>query len=236
METQKETLTKYTILKSILQRLAFTVVNAILLFTSAGTLKWDSAWIYLSLFLVVSLLIMIIQARNNPQNLILSKGTDKNVSKADNQLIKIYNILLILYPISAGILYRYRIGMLPSWCFSLGILLVIAGSFLSLWTIHVNKYFETDIKIHKAESNNDSTIVQNGPYKIVRHPGYAGSILMWMATPLLLRNGLLFILSFCFLLFFIERTQIEDKLLQHNLKNYKDYSARVKYKLIYGIW
>lgn len=76
----------------------------------------------------------------------------------------------------------------------------------------------------------------NGPYKYVRHPGYLGMILNFLATPIFLGSlwGLIPALMTCVL--FIVRTALEDQTLIQKLPGYKDYTKNTKYRLIPGLW
>ena len=84
-----------------------------------------------------------------------------------------------------------------------------------------------------AEARN---LVTGGPYRIVRHPGYAGSLLGWIAAPVFFSSYWLVIPAVLALAAGVMRTTLEDRFLQEELPEYKEYASQVRYRLIPGIW
>ena len=88
----------------------------------------------------------------------------------------------------------------------------------------------------RIQKEREHTLVAEGPYKYVRHPGYLGYILMIITTPVALGSIYALLMSLLVMIIFIIRTAMEDKTLLNELEGYKEYSQRVKYKLIPLIW
>lgn len=114
-----------------------------------------------------------------------------------------------------------------------GLVIVALGYSLGVWATVVNKFFSVIVRIQRERGH--STIT-SGPYKYVRHPGYAGRILaniamllvldsLWELVPAVLVNCL-----------FIIRIALEDRTLHEELKGYSDYAGRVCYRLLPGVW
>ncbi|MFH1408668.1 MAG: isoprenylcysteine carboxylmethyltransferase family protein, partial [Nanoarchaeota archaeon] len=106
------------------------------------------------------------------------------------------------------------------------------ASFFS-WAEYTNSYFSSVVRIQKDRGQK---VCQEGPYKYIRHPGYVGANLLWPSMGLifgsawsLIPSGILFVLT-------IVRTSLEDKTLQKELKGYKAYAKKVKYRLLPGVW
>jgi protein-S-isoprenylcysteine O-methyltransferase Ste14 len=96
-----------------------------------------------------------------------------------------------------------------------------------------NRFFSPTVRI---QSDRGHQVISGGPYQIIRHPGYSGWILQMLAAPLALGSwwGLIpGLLSAC--LYGI-RTALEDRTLHRELPGYTDYAARVRYRLLPGIW
>lgn len=79
-------------------------------------------------------------------------------------------------------------------------------------------------------------VVSSGPYRWIRHPGYAGAILTYLATPLLLDSRWAFLPAIFLIVVLIIRTVLEDKTLQAELTGYGDYAKQVRYRLFPGVW
>ncbi|HEX9439866.1 MAG TPA: methyltransferase, partial [Roseiflexaceae bacterium] len=76
-----------------------------------------------------------------------------------------------------------------------------------------------------------------GPYRILRHPGYAGNLLWLVASPLALNSLLSMIPSVVIMVpLTVHQTMIEDRMLRDELAGYADYAADMRYRLIPGIW
>ncbi|MEJ0071165.1 MAG: isoprenylcysteine carboxylmethyltransferase family protein [Pseudomonadota bacterium] len=82
----------------------------------------------------------------------------------------------------------------------------------------------------------DQTVISTGPYALVRHPMYAGGLVMFLGIPLALGSwwGLLAVAALLPPL--IWRLLDEEKFLARHLPGYRDYQARVRYRLLPGVW
>jgi protein-S-isoprenylcysteine O-methyltransferase Ste14 len=96
-----------------------------------------------------------------------------------------------------------------------------------------NAYFSMVVRIQEDRGH---AVVTDGPYRFVRHPGYLGSILFALATPLVLGSLWAFVPCGLGAVLFIVRTALEDKTLQKELPGYREYAERVRYRLLPGIW
>jgi protein-S-isoprenylcysteine O-methyltransferase Ste14 len=122
----------------------------------------------------------------------------------------------------------------PGWLQGIGLFTVAAGYALALWAMRVNRFFSSVIRI---QTDRGQHTVTTGPYAFVRHPGYtAGFLIMAASGPALgswLAAALVVIFSLPFLL---HRIIAEDRILQAELTGYSDYAARVRWRLVPGIW
>lgn len=116
---------------------------------------------------------------------------------------------------------------------SLALIGVIMGYVIGGWAMVANKFFSAVVRIQKERNQ---IVVSDGPYKVVRHPNYAGAILTLLSTPIML-GSLWAILPVVLVLYLtIVRTHLEDKTLQEELDGYREYSSRVRFRLLPGIW
>jgi protein-S-isoprenylcysteine O-methyltransferase Ste14 len=96
-----------------------------------------------------------------------------------------------------------------------------------------NRFFATTVRIQQERGHQ---VVATGPYRYVRHPGYAGSILYTLAIPIVLGSWWTFIPAALTVVLLVLRTGLEDRTLQADLPDYKNYSKRTSYRLFPGLW
>jgi len=173
--------------------------------------------------------------KNKDPELINKRGkVAKNVKKWDRILMTLYTITLAVMPIVAG-LDAVRFGwsvMSPYWMI-LGFVLFIFAFIFGTRAMMANTHFETYVRI---QDERDHKPISEGPYRIIRHPGYAGAILMFLGTPFILSSWWSFIPCAMMTLLFIIRTYKEDQTLQDELPGYKEYTQQVRYRLLPGIF
>jgi protein-S-isoprenylcysteine O-methyltransferase Ste14 len=111
---------------------------------------------------------------------------------------------------------------------------VAAGYTLALWAMHVNRFFSSVVRI---QTDRGQHVVTTGPYAFVRHPGYTAGILIIAASGPALGSWLAAALVVIFSLpFLLHRAITEDRILQVELAGYSDYAARVRWRLLPGLW
>jgi protein-S-isoprenylcysteine O-methyltransferase Ste14 len=115
----------------------------------------------------------------------------------------------------------------------LGYVLLCLGFVLSIWVYKVNKFAEPTVRIQTERGHK---VIDTGPYAIVRHPLYLGGLIMFAGVPLALGSYWALIPTAVGTVVIIVRTVLEDRTLQEELAGYKEYAARVRYRLIPGVW
>jgi protein-S-isoprenylcysteine O-methyltransferase Ste14 len=97
----------------------------------------------------------------------------------------------------------------------------------------VNRFFSGTVRIQTERGHH---VVTDGPYRFVRHPGYAGALLGFVLIPLLLDSVWAFIPAVLLIAITFVRTALEDATLQKELPGYAEYAQTTRYRLIPGIW
>jgi protein-S-isoprenylcysteine O-methyltransferase Ste14 len=110
---------------------------------------------------------------------------------------------------------------------------ILASYAFSSWALIENRFFSSVVRIQKER---DHQVVSSGPYRWVRHPGYAGALWLYLATPLFLDSVWAFIPAVLLMAVLVIRTRLEDRTLQEELDGYREYAQRVRYRLFPGIW
>ena len=219
------------IIRRLIQVFSILLLQGAILFIVAGTLSWKWAWIvlFLGAFLLIINLILL------PAELIEERGRKKeNVKKWDRILTSIILFPTILMYVFSGLDQRFNwTGDIHIIINIAGLVLIFSGSMIFTWSMVSNKFFSTLVRL---QTDRQHTVVTEGPYKYVRHPGYNGYIIFTLATPIALGTfwGLVFSAIIGILL--IVRTALEDATLKKELPGYTEYAENVKYKLIPFLW
>ena len=208
----------------------FVVAAAIALFAAAGTVAIPSFWAYLAIFAVV----MIISfAALDPD---LLRERMRPGGKKPPLALRVFSLVLFMHWIVAG-LDRGRFHWsddVPGWLQGVCLFTVGSGYALALWAMRVNRFFSSVIRI---QTDRGQRVVTAGPYAFVRHPGYTAGILIIAASGPALGSWLAAALLVIFCLpFLLHRAVTEDRVLQVELAGYADYAARVRWRLVPGIW
>jgi len=119
------------------------------------------------------------------------------------------------------------------WMNLLGFVLIAFGYAFAVWALVENRFFATFVRIQKERGHE---VCDSGPYRIVRHPGYAGNLLALPGIVLALGSVWTLIPVLIAIIIAVIRTELEDRTLQEELKGYKEYVQQVRYKLIPGIY
>jgi protein-S-isoprenylcysteine O-methyltransferase Ste14 len=223
--------------QAVIRFLITTIFMLGVLFLSAGRLQWWEGWAYTGMTLFVLVL---------SRSLILLKNPDMARERADAgkkedvkawdkiivPLIAIYGPLVSL--IIAGLDERF--GWTPDLPDSIQIIalcVIFLGTMVSTWAMVVNRFFSSHVRI---QTDRGHTVISAGPYRVVRHPGYAGGIFAWIATPVFFSSYWVVIPTVAVILLTIIRTALEDRTLKEELPGYREYTERVRYRLLPGIW
>ena len=126
-----------------------------------------------------------------------------------------------------------RLGHRPltAWTVPLGAAIHAAGMALSALAMAANPFFEGTARIQPGQ-----VVVDGGPYRTVRHPGYAGLALWALGSPLLLRSALALVPALLTAAWVVLRTALEDRMLRRELAGYEGYARRVRWRLLPGAW
>ena len=209
---------------------------AVILFASSGSPDWIMAWIYTVITAAFSLGSRIIMQWKTPE-LIAERGQSlqkDDIKPWDKVLMPLGMIVAIIMLIVAGLDKRFGWSpTLPLLLYVTALVTIILGYSLGTWAILVNRYFSAVVRI---QLDRQHTVVESGPYGLIRHPGYAGAVVTTLSTPLVLGSLWALIPAFVAVCLLFIRTAKEDRTLQEELEGYHDYAARVCYRLLPGAW
>jgi len=217
-----------------IKQIVFVLILVAALFLSAGQFAWQKAWIYLGLVVLTQLLTASLLIPRNPELLVERSQLQEGVKGWDIGLAILMAYGSVLIAPAAGLQVRLE-GIAPISPLFLILALAAAGlgALLTLWAMLANPFFSGMVRIQKERGH---VAVSSGPYQYIRHPGYLGALIFTLATPLILGSMWAFYPAVLVGGATILRTALEDRTLQAELAGYYDYSRRVRYRLLPGIW
>lgn len=223
------------IAKLLLQNTFFVVAMGALLFASAGTLQWPGAWAYLVASAVLGVASGLWLAKVDPGLLAerMRLTAREGQPRDDKYFMLLFVAIAVLWFVAMGLDRRFDGTNAGVALIVLGLALYLASTALIMWVFRTNSFAAPVVKV---QTERHHQVVSTGPYALVRHPMYASIMLFFIGVPILLGSwwGLAFVPVF-FVMFAI-RTRIEERTLAAGLSGYADYAARVRYRLLPGLW
>lgn len=210
------------------------VVMAVALFASAGRLDWWPGWAALAVMAAWIAATAFIVIRIHPDLLAERLGPRRGAKTWDVAIMSGLGLAQLARYVVAGLDARYGwTGGMPLAAQLAAMALCVAGYAVVVWATAANAYFS---QIVRLQPERGQTVVSGGPYRFVRHPGYAGAIVYECALPILLASWWALGISVVTVLLLVIRTALEDRLLRAELAGYGAYAQRVRDRLWVGVW
>lgn len=225
-------------MKSLAARTLFGFISLLLalataLFGPAWTFHYWQAWFYLFLFAACSAAITVYLWRCDPALLSrrVSAGPTAEKSRKQKIIQSFASLAFLALLIVPSLDRRFSWSHVSLWIVLLGDLLVVFGFYIVFRIFRVNSFTAATIEVA-----DDQRVISSGPYRIVRHPMYAGALIMLLGTPLALGSwpGLFVVLPMIAVI--VVRLLGEEEFLLENLRGYPGYVAQVKWRLVPFIW
>ena len=209
-------------------------VMAGILFTAAGRMDWLAAWFLTILYILFLLIVMVWGFRNAPELMRERGSVASNVKSWDKIIIRLYSLLVtglfVIAGLDSGRFYWSSVPIIVQIFAWFGLLITV----VVVWrTMVANTYLSS---MGRIQDDRGHQVVTTGPYRFVRHPMYVGVIICMFSIPLILNSLWALIPGILIAILFVIRTRLEDKTLQSELDGYLDYTRKVKYRLIPGVW
>lgn len=206
----------------------------VMIFWLAGTLDYWQGWAFVILNMIIIGITMYI-FRAHPELVMERQRPGPGVKKWDKIFYAFFvpaNLAyVVIGPLDSG---RYHwTDELPWYLYLTGFIIYILSHVIKNWAMYANPFFSSMVRIQKDRGQK---VIQEGPYAYVRHPGYTSVFFLGTGTALIFGSWWAMIPAVLTLLLIIFRTYLEDKTLLNELDGYRDYSQKVKYRLIPGIW
>lgn len=211
-------------------------VFAALLFGAAGTLSWPAGWLFMVLFFLSGMLMSLWLARQDPELLEerMKSLIQKDQPVWDRILMPIIAVCFIGWlPLMGLDTVRFRWSAVPVWFQVLGGAGVAIGRAICFLAFRENSFA---VPVVKLQHERGQKVVSTGPYAVVRHPLYAGALLLFPSTALLLGSWWGLAASVLLATDLVVRTALEDRELRRGLEGYSDYAKRVRSRLVPFVW
>jgi protein-S-isoprenylcysteine O-methyltransferase Ste14 len=202
-------------------------------FIAAGRLWWPLALTYFALSIFAVVAQRLYMKRRHPELLVRRKRVGAGTKAWDRPLLALYFLSLPAIPIVAGLGVRFAWPQMPAILWPFGLLLFVTGLVVAGWAMASNPFFEGTARIQEELGHQ---VVEAGPYRYLRHPGYFGWILWSLGTPVLLLSLPALLPASLAAFVLVIRTSLEDAMLRRELNGYAEYATRTRSRLIPGLW
>jgi len=221
-------------IRKIIDCISIALFNALfagLFFGVAGRLNLPFVWVLFSLQAVIVMIGYpffdpgMIKERRRPP-----KGQDR-----DPLGVTIISLLYLLhYWIAAKDLGQWHLSTnVPTGVQTLAVLMTLVGWAGVSWAMATNKFFSSAIRL---QSDRGQVVVTEGPYRYIRHPGYAFAALLFFFQGMALGSWLSVLPAMGIINYMLYRTALEEEMLNKDLPGYKEYSRQVRFRWVPGVW
>ena len=217
--------------------LVVVLLPAAILFIAAGRVDWWEAWLLVVISVSFTIGSRVVLFRKSP-DLVTERArwTEGERAKSWDRvllpIVAIYGPLVVW--LVAGLDKRFRWSPPVTLAVELaGFAITVFGYWVGTWAALVNRFFSAVVRIQTERGH---AVVTSGPYRFVRHPGYAGGSLAYLAMPLALGALGTFVPALLVVAAVVVRTALEDRTLLAELPGYTNYAQKTRYRLLPGIW
>ena len=206
---------------------------ALLLFVPAGTVNYWQAWAFLAVFSAASLVPTLYLGRKYPDAIVRRTHAGPQAESRPIQKVVMAGTFIVFAAmlVVPALDHRFGWSQVPAWLSVVGDVMVAVGLGLAMWVIVQNQYASANITIEDGQP-----LVSTGLYGVVRHPMYSGNVILMIGIALALGSywTLLFVIPGTLLM--VVRIFDEEKLLTEQLDGYRQYTQRVRYRLVPLVW
>jgi protein-S-isoprenylcysteine O-methyltransferase Ste14 len=220
-------------IKAFVGLLVLLLVMAALLFFPAWTLHYCQAWTFLAVYFAWSIAITLYLMKRDPKLLQrrMSGGPTAEKEPTQKLIMLLTSLGFIGLMIVPALDHRFVWSRMPQYVALVGDVLVSLGYLAIFFVFKANAFASATVELAP-----DQKVISTGPYAMVRHPMYAGALVMLLGIPIALGSwwGLLVIVAMTPAL--IWRLLDEEKFLARSLPGYRDYQYAVRFRLIPRVW
>ena len=206
------------------------IIVFLLLFVPAESLSYWNAWLFIGLLFIPMFIFGLILMFKNPT--LLKNRLNVKEKESDQKIVIILSAIMFILGFSiAGLNYKYNWTHISNTIVYISSIVFVISYILYAEVLRENTYLSRTIEVVDNQK-----VIDTGMYSIVRHPMYTITIILFLMIPLILGSIISFLIFLIYPFIIIIRINNEEKVLKKELKGYKEYMKKVKYKLIPYIW
>lgn len=216
--------------QAIIKFLAGVILLGILIFLPAGSRAYWQGWLLMGILFVPMFFAGIILLIKNPD--LLRKRLDVKEKEQEQKIVvALSGLLFIAAFVIAGLNFRYGWWTLPDWGVWIAAAIFFGSYLLYAEVLRENTYLSRTIEVQENQK-----VIDTGLYGFVRHPMYMATTMLFLAMPLVLASPISFLIMLGYIPVIAKRIRNEEAVLEDGLAGYKEYKAKVKYKIIPFVW
>lgn len=216
--------------EALIKIIAGIVLMGVLLFLPAGTIRWQEGWLLMIILFVPMFMAGLLMYFKAP-DLLRSRLKAKETQSEQKDVIRYSGLMFLAAFVIAGLNYRFGWITMPRAIVWIGAVVFLLAYCLFGEVLRENQYLSRTIEVRDGQ-----TVVDTGLYGIVRHPMYTATVLLFLSMPLVLNSLISFIIMLVYIPIIVKRIRNEEEVLETDLKGYREYKQKVKYRLIPFIW
>lgn len=203
---------------------------ALLIFLPAGSFYYLNGWLFLGVLFIPMFIAGIVMMFKNPE-LLKKRLEAKEKEREQDIVVKLSGLMFLAGFVIAGLNFRFSWYSLPK-----GIVIAAAVLFLFAYILYAEVLRENTYLSRTIEVQENQKVIDTGLYSIVRHPMYSVTLILFLSMPLVLGSVFSFLIFLSYPFLIAKRIKNEEKLLENELKGYKEYKQKVRWRLIPFIW
>ena len=220
-------------LARLLYSFIYLLVFSVLLFVLAGDWRWTEGWIFSAIFVLGSYATLLYLYFTDPELLNERYGSpiQKEQKPWDKVLLSVFFLEFLIWftimPLDAK-----RLGWsatFPLWARIAGMLVMSFGTYVLFAALRENTFAAPVVKMQKERGQE---VISTGPYSLVRHPMYAGAMLLFIGGPMLLSSNAGMVLSAIMIVTIAIRSVGEEAMLKEELPGYREYMRIVRWRIV----
>lgn len=217
-------------IEAIVKFLLGFVLVGLLIFLPAGSFKYYNGWLFMGLLFIPMFIAGIVMMIKDPK-LLRSRLDVKEKEQEQKEVVALSGLMFLVGFIVAGLNYRFEWIILPDIVVIISSIIFILSYILYAEVLRENAFLSRTIEVQDNQK-----VIDTGMYSIVRHPMYSVTVILFLAMPLVLGSIISFVIFLVYPFIIAKRIKNEEEVLTKELKGYKDYKKKVKYRMIPFVW
>src|SRR5262245_19783372 len=219
--------------QSLVQSILFTFVFLGLIFLPAWTWNYWQGWLFVGTFAASTVAFTLYLVRYDRPLLErrLKAGPQHEQERSQKIIVSLVIAAFFATIVLSALDHRYGFSPVAPWISVLGALLIALSFLFMFWVIKVNSYAASNVRVEAGQP-----VIDTGPYAYVRHPMYAGAVWLFVGMPLALGSWWPIGLIVLVVPVLLWRLLDEERILERDLRGYREYQRRVRYRLIPSVW